>query len=127
MDDLKLFAKDDNELKGLLNIVKYFSDDICMSFGLDKCAKVTFKKGRILEAPLIDLDFATKIRELEHDEAYKYLGISEGDGIQHSQMKEKVRKEYYRRVRLVLNTELNSKKQNISHKHLGCPCGAIQL
>lgn len=42
LEDLKLFAKDDNELKGLLNIVKYFSDDIGMDFGLDKCAKVTF-------------------------------------------------------------------------------------
>lgn len=38
MDDLKLFAKNDNELKSLLNTVKYFSDNIGMDFGLDKCA-----------------------------------------------------------------------------------------
>ena len=35
-------------------------------------------------------------------------GISEGAGIQHASMKEKVRKEYYRRVRLVLKSELNA-------------------
>lgn len=98
-------------MKGLLNIVKCFSDDIGIDFGLDKCAKVTFKKGRIIETTSIDLDFVTKIRELEQDEAYKYLGISVGDVIQHLQMKEKVRKEYYKRVRLVLNTELNSKTE----------------
>lgn len=39
----------DHELTGLLNSVKWFSDDIGMDFGLDKCAKVTFKKGRIIE------------------------------------------------------------------------------
>ena len=44
IDDLKLFAKDDNDLKGLLKTVQKFSDDIGMSFGLDKCAKATLKE-----------------------------------------------------------------------------------
>ena len=39
MDDLKLFVKNDQQLQGLLNIVKQFSDDIWMEFGLNKCAK----------------------------------------------------------------------------------------
>lgn len=39
MDDTKLFSEDDNELKSNLNIVKVFSDDISIYFGLDKCAK----------------------------------------------------------------------------------------
>ncbi|KAL9965991.1 hypothetical protein ACROYT_G023995 [Oculina patagonica] len=39
---------------------------------------------------------------------YKYLGVDEGDGIQHAKIKEKARKEYYRRVRMVLKTELNA-------------------
>ena len=43
MDDLKLFSKDDN-LEGVLQIVKKFSDDTGMSFRLDKCAKATFKR-----------------------------------------------------------------------------------
>ena len=38
----------------------------------------------------------------------KYLGINEGDGIQHSKMQEKIRKEYYRRIKMVLKSELNS-------------------
>ena len=33
--------------------------------------------------------------------------MDEGDGIQHAKMKEKVRKEYYRTVRMVQKTELN--------------------
>ena len=44
MDDLKLFVKNDQHLQGLLIIVKQFSDDIRMEFGLDKCAKATLWK-----------------------------------------------------------------------------------
>ena len=44
MDNLKLYAKDDCEFEGLLRIVKGFSDDIGMGFGLSKWAKSTFKE-----------------------------------------------------------------------------------
>ena len=108
MDDLKTFAKDDNQQTGLLTIVKTFSDDIKMEFGLDKCAKATFKRGRLTKTTDLELDVDTVIEELEQESTYKYLGVSEGDGIQHSAMKEKIRKEYYGRVRIVLKTELNA-------------------
>lgn len=49
MDHIKLFVKDDNALKAILNNVKCFSDNICMDFGLDKRAEVTSKKERITE------------------------------------------------------------------------------
>ena len=42
MDDLKLFAKNDQQLQGLLNIVKQFSDDIQMEFGLINLIKLHF-------------------------------------------------------------------------------------
>lgn len=45
MDDLETFGKHDQGQTGLLIIVKGFSDDIQIAFGLDKCSKATFKKG----------------------------------------------------------------------------------
>ena len=81
MDDLKLFAKNDKELEGLLTIVKQFSDYICMEFGLDKCAKESFVRGKLKVTSSIKLDHKTLIKELDPEETYKYLGISEGDGI----------------------------------------------
>ena len=42
MDDWKLFAKDDNNLEEMLHLVKKFSDDNGMTFGLDKCGMVSF-------------------------------------------------------------------------------------
>ena len=82
-----------------------------MEFGLDKCAKASFARGKLQKTSSINLDIDTAIRDLDPEETYKYLGVNEGDGINHASMKEKIRKEYYRRIRLVLKTELNSKNR----------------
>ena len=87
MDDLKLYAKNDKELEGLLSTVKQFSDDIGLEFGLNKCAKVTFIEGKFTLTTAVELDINTTIRELDKDETYKYLGIDEGNGGHHSKMK----------------------------------------
>ena len=121
MDDLKLFAKNDSQLEGLLNIVGQFSKDIKMEFGLDKCAKATFIKGKLHKTSCINLNHSIKIRELEQEEVYKYLGVSEGDGIHHSAMREKIRKECYRRVRAILKTELNSRNRIDAINSLAIP------
>ena len=102
MDNLKLFAKNHHQRQGLLSIVKQFSDDIRMEFELDKCAKVTFFCGKLLKAKDITLDTTTIIRDLETEESYKYLGVTEGDMMQHSSMREKIRKECFHRVRSIL-------------------------
>ena len=103
--------KNDYELEGLLRIVKTFSDDIGMTFGLEKRAKATFIKEKLKYTNSIVLDIDTKFKELDQGETYKYLGAEEGDGIQHGKMEEKIRKACYRRVRAVLESELNAKNK----------------
>ena len=101
LDDLKLYAKDDNELEGLLRIVKGFSYDIGMEFGLSKCGKTTFKRGKLGKLEKSDhvrLDEETMIKDLEQ----------ESSGIQHATMKQTIKKELVR-TRLILKTEVNSK------------------
>ena len=121
MDDLKLYGKDDNEIEGLLKIVKGFSDDIGMEFGLDKCATATFRRGRLTKKENITLDDLTVIKDLEQEEVYKYLGVNEGDGIQHASMKDKLKKEVIRRVRSILKTELNAKNRITAINTLAVP------
>ena len=53
MDDLKAYAMNDEKLKKLLDIIKIFSDDIKMKFGLDKCAKAIFIKGKFTKTSII--------------------------------------------------------------------------
>jgi len=55
--------------------------------------------------------FDDDIKYLDPRKAYKYLGIEESFDIQHKNEKEKLKKEYLRRLRLVLVTELGTKKK----------------
>ena len=55
---------------------------------------------------LPDDDF---IKALNAEDGYKYLGVLESDAIMKNKMKEKLSKEYFRRVRKVLETKLNSR------------------
>ena len=120
-DDLKLYGTNDNQLAGLINTVKHVSDDTKMEFGLDKCAKATFKRGKKVQAEGIQLNDNQVIQDLEQSETYKYLGMEEGEGLQHHEMKVKIRKEYKRRVKLVLKSELNGRNKIAAMNTLAVP------
>ena len=93
MDDLKVIAKSEEELQKEIQTVKTFNDDINMEFGLWKCAKFTFKSGKLTHLQNLVIDTNREIQELEQGKTYKYLGIEESEGIQHQQMKERLKKE----------------------------------
>ena len=82
-----------------------------MKFNINKCAKLSMKRGKYSSSKNINLDLETTIRELNHHDTYKYLGVAENTGIDHKTMKEKVKKEYLRRLRLVLESQLNSQNK----------------
>ena len=56
------------------------------------------------------IDTNREIQELEQGKTYKYLGI-ESEGIQHQQMKERLKQEYSRRLRMILKSELNARNK----------------
>ena len=51
------------------------------------------------------------IQDLDQAETYKCLGLEEEEGVQHHKMKVKIRKEYKRRFKLVLKSELNARNK----------------
>ena len=55
----------------------------------------------------MELSTGEGIPELESDKGYKYLGILEADDIMHTEMKDKIKKEYYRRARQLTSSKLN--------------------
>ena len=56
MDYLRLYSKKDQEQVGELKIAKQFSHEIGMEFGWEKCAKVSFKKGKLASTGNIIID-----------------------------------------------------------------------
>ena len=73
-----------------------------------KSAPSCIQKGKLTTTENIQIDLDTTIQQLEQEGTYKYLGVNEGDGIQRAKMKEKIRKEYYRRIRMITKYELNA-------------------
>ena len=106
MDDLKLYGKSEKQVDTLLNTVRVFSQDIGMQFGINKCAVLVLKRGKVVRCEGIEMPNNQVSKSLGEGEGYKYLGMLEADGVKHMEMKENVTKEYYRRVRKILKSKL---------------------
>jgi hypothetical protein len=65
MDDLKLIAKSEEELQRQIQTVKTFSNDIHIQIGLEKCAKITLKRGTLISSQNFVIDNNIEIQELE--------------------------------------------------------------
>ena len=96
MDHLKLYGKTQKDLESLIQTVRIYSSDIEMELGLEKCASLVMKRGKIAKSDGITLPDDRTIRNLKEDESYKYLVVQELDDIKTSEMKERVSKEYKR-------------------------------
>ena len=118
---MKLHGTSNNQLSGLIHTVKNVSDDIKMGFELEKCARASFKRGKKVAAEQIPLNDNQVIQDLDQAGTYKYLGMEEGEGVQHHKMKVKIRKEYKRRIKLVLKSELNARNKRAAINTLTVP------
>lgn len=108
MDDLKLYAPNDKQLKKLIDTVKQFSDDIKMSFGIDKCNKLTIIRGKVKQSNSAQLNNGEEVKSLNNQQYYKYLGFKEQHRMSPA-TKAELKSEYFTRIKKVLKTELNSK------------------
>ena len=88
-------------MDSLLQIVRVFSEDIGMQFGIEKCAMLVMVKGKIVKSVGIELPDGIVIKSLQEGEGYKYLGILEADKFLEEKTKLNVLKEYIRRLRKV--------------------------
>ena len=96
-------------LSTLIHTVRIYSQDKAMEFGIEKCALLVMKSGKWHLTDGMELPNQEKIRTLGEKETYKYLGILEAETIKQVEMKEKIKKEYLRRTRKLLETKLCSR------------------
>jgi hypothetical protein len=101
MDILKLLGRYENYFKNEIKIVQTINKDINMYFGLEKCASIFLKRVRVQSKMHIVNTFENHIKVLDPRKAYKYLDIEENLDIYNKNEKEKLKKKYLRRLRLV--------------------------
>lgn len=107
IDDLKLFAENQNQLYSMIDTVHTFSRDIGMSFGLDKCAIINIEKGNVIRTE----ERFHNISNMLPEDTYKYLGTPQNQRIDHTYLKSEFITKYKNRVTKVLNTKLSAKNQ----------------
>ena len=81
-----------------------------MEFGIKKCAVLILKRKKAVEYYGIILPDGQVMKQMEED-VYKYLAILEWNQVMEKEMKTIFRKEYARRLKLVLNAKLNGRNK----------------
>ncbi|KAI5744236.1 hypothetical protein M8J76_000423 [Diaphorina citri] len=110
VDDLKIYARNNDELQSLLETTAIFSSDINMQFGIEKCATLEVKRGNIVHQENIELAL-TPFKFPSLESFYKYLGMSQDLVLNKSEAKEKVKNAYASRMKKILTTELNGQNK----------------
>ena len=72
MDDIKLYAKNEQDIDSLIHLTRGFSSNIGMKFGLEKCRRLIVNRGKVKSASGISLPEG-QVDDI--DKSYKYLGF----------------------------------------------------
>ena len=73
VDDWKLCSRNEKRLDKLVQTGHVSSKDIGMEFGIEKCAMLVIKKGKIVKSVGIELPDDKVIKSLQEGESFQYL------------------------------------------------------
>ena len=65
MDDLKLFAKNEDLIESLVNTVRIFSEDIKVEFRLPKCGALIMERGKAVKSEGINIPAGKMMKNIE--------------------------------------------------------------
>ncbi|XP_044760810.1 uncharacterized protein LOC123318258 [Coccinella septempunctata] len=127
IDDLKLYAANEEQLMRELKIVASFTETIKMEMGLDKCAVLHVKRGKLTEGEAMKVQDQITIQTLGPERTYKYLGIQQGLEIRNSEVKIIFKEKFINRLKKILQSKLNSKAMFTSISTWVVPCLAYSF
>lgn len=79
-----------------------------MSFEMNKCIKITIIRGKVSSLQnAITLNCGENLKSLENGKQYRYLGFNERETTDKT-TKKAIKIEYFKRVKMILKSELNS-------------------
>ena len=103
VDDLEQYQESHKTLKDVNEIIVQASHDMGASYGVSKCAEVVSEHGKVTKGKELQvLEENMKTMDPDENEICKFLGVEQADGI-----KTKIVFERTKRVRMLVNTELN--------------------
>ena len=109
MDDIKIYASSETQMKQLLKTVENITKDTCMEFGIDKCKLLHIEKGkwkRSEEESSLNNEIMHNMEQLE---TYQYLGFKQNRTMDHNTIKTHLITKYRQRLQQILASQLNSK------------------
>ena len=108
VDDLKQYQESHETLKDVNEIIVQASHDTGACCGVAKCAEIVFECGKMMRGEGLQvLEERLDSMDPDKNEIYKFLGIEQADGIKTKRVYEQVKHEVTKRVRMLINTELN--------------------
>ncbi|XP_067940317.1 uncharacterized protein [Watersipora subatra] len=111
MGNIKLYANKERDIDSLIHLTQVYSKDIGMTFGIEKCGKLILKKDHSMLTGCLRMPNGTT-KDIE--EGYKYLGILQSNISHEAEKRHKAITEYKKRLRLVLQSQLNARNQVIA-------------
>lgn len=109
MDDIKIYASNNNEMKELTKIVETITTDTKMEFGINKCKIVNIEKGKLGHTNTCETLNEEVVSNMEPEEVYKYLGYDQNTSINHKQIKDQLKAKYTQRLHQLLRSKLSAK------------------
>ena len=102
-----MFAKSEEKIALMTKEVKKMYEDVGMSWGLEKCAAVHVKRGKIIQTDDLLIGEDSKIRVLHEDDKYKFLGKYESFEQLDKYVFKEASEEYCKRLGIIWSSPLS--------------------
>ena len=108
VDNLKIY-QENHEARDIVNeIIVQASHDTGACYEVSKCAQFIFKNGKMARGEGLQvLEERRKTMHPDENEIYKFLGIEKADGIRMKTVFKRAKEEVLKRMKIIINTELN--------------------
>ena len=108
MDDLKVYSTSHQQLEKVIQQTAYVMEKTGLNLGLDKCSVLTIKAGKECTTKSVKITDEKIIEGLKEGKFYEYLGMSQRADCQDKVINDALKKEYYRRNRIVWKSLLSA-------------------
>ena len=110
IDDLKVYQENHELLEATNEALVKASEDTGAAYGVKKCAEVVYRRGMMVKGEGLQiLTERAQALDPDRDEAYKFLGIEQGQGLDKEKVIKRIKEEMRRRLKTLVQLELYDK------------------